>query len=452
MNDHGAPAQSAARFVGAITCVLAALALVVLDAAIVNVALPAIARSLQVPVADSVRVVTAYQLALVMALLPCANLGESLGYRRVYAYGVAVFVSASALCALAPSLDMLVAARFIQGLGGAAIMSLGVALLRFTVRPDQLGAAIGWNTLTVALASAAGPALGALTLSGATWHWLFVINLPLGLLVLLATRALPAVPGSGRKLDLTSVSLYASAFGSFVVGAELVSGRALLGAALIAGAAPAAVALIRRELHSPVPLIPLDLLRDSSFRVSVIASITCFIGQSAAMVSLPFYLQHTLEVDDLRTGLLITPWPLAVAVAAPLAGRFANRLSGAALGGLGGALLALGLALVASWPVHGDPFALLPFVGMCGAGFGLFQVSNNRNMLMSAPSERSGAAGGTQSTARLTGQTIGAVTMTLLFEATSTKLAPRLGLAIAAGLSALAGLTTLLRSKVVLGA
>ncbi len=429
----------------AVACVLAALVLVVLDAAIANVALPAIARSLQVTAAASVRVVTAYQLALVMALLPCAALGESVGYRRVYTAGVALFVVASALCAFAPSLPFLVAARFLQGLGGAAIMSLGVALLRIVVPQRQLGAAIGWNALAVALASAAGPTACALVLSVASWPWLFAVNLPLGALVLLATRALPDVAGTGHKLDFGSVALNAAAFGSWVVGAELMPERPVLGVLLIAAGTLAMIALVRRELPRQAPMIPLDLLREGSFRISVIASVCCFVGQSAAMVSLPFYLQHGLGQDALQTGLLITPWPLTVAVMAPLAGRLVSRVSGAFLCALGGLLLALGLGSAALWPLHGRPYVLIPLVMLCGAGFGLFQVPNNRNMFLSAPRARSGAAGGMQGTARLTGQTIGALIMTLLFTLTSLELAPRIGLGIAAVLTLVAGLVSTLR-------
>ena len=439
--------SQAAWRAAAIGCVLAALVLVVLDAAIANVALPAIARSLQVTPAESVRVVTAYQMSLVMALLPCAALGESLGYRRVYTAGVALFIGASALCAFAPSLLMLTLARFLQGLGGAAIMSLGVALLRSVVPEGRLGAAIGWNALAVALSSAAGPTLGALVLSVASWPWLFAVNLPLGALVLLATRALPRVPGTAQKLDLVSAGLNAAAFGALVLGAELVPERPVLAALLFAAGALAVIAMVRREMPRKAPMIPLDLLREGSFRISVIASVCCFVGQSAAMVSLPFYLQHGLGLDELPTGLLITPWPLTVALVAPIAGRLASRVSGALLCAVGGGLLALGLASLALWPLHGGTFALIAFVVLCGVGFGLFQVSNNRNMFLSAPPARSGAAGGMQGTARLTGQTIGAVTMALLFTLTSMERAPRIGLGIAAVLTLVAGLVSMLRAS-----
>ncbi len=431
----------------AIASVLAAMVLVVLDAAIANVALPTIARSLQVTPAMSIWIVTAYQSALVMALLPCAALGESFGHRRVFTAGVALFVGASVLCALSPSLPWLIAARFLQGLGGAAVMALGIALLRVVVPDQRLGAAIGWNALAVALSSAAGPTIGAAILSGANWPWLFAVNLPLGALVLLATRALPHVSGTARRLDLLSVALNAGAFASLVIGAELVPTRPGLAAALIALAVTALAALVQRERPKVAPLIPLDLLSGSSFRVSVTASVLCFAGVAAGLVALPFYLQHGLGQDVWMTGIYMTPWPLTVALAAPLASRLAKQLPTAWLCAAGGVCLAIGLAAAAMLPLQGGLLPLIPITILCGFGFGLFQVPNNQNMFLSAPRERSGAAGGLQGTARLAGQTVGAISMTLLFTVASVDSAPRIGLGIAAVLTLAAGLVSMLRAS-----
>ena len=171
----------------AIACVLAAMVLVVLDASMANVALPTIARALHVTPAMSVWVMTAYQTGLLMFLLPSGALGEKLGYRRVFTLGVALFTAASVLCAISPSLPWLVAARFLQGVGGAAVMALGIALLRLVVPRKMFGAAIGWNAIAVALSSAAGPAIGSVFLSMAEWPWLFAVNVPLGVMVLHAT-------------------------------------------------------------------------------------------------------------------------------------------------------------------------------------------------------------------------------------------------------------------------
>jgi len=192
--------------------IMATLVLVVLDGAIANVALPTIAASLHVSPASSIWVVNGYQLALVMALLPCAALGESLGLRRVFICGVALFTAASLLCSLSPSLPWLVAARFIQGLGGAAVVALGIALMRFTYPHRLLGAVIGWNAMMIALSGAAGPTIGSAILVVSSWPWLFAVNLPVGAIVLVAALTLPQPPGTGRKLDLPSAALNAAAF------------------------------------------------------------------------------------------------------------------------------------------------------------------------------------------------------------------------------------------------
>jgi len=436
--EEGLPAP---RRYFALASVLAALVLVVLDGAIANVALPTIAIALKVSPAASVWVVTGYQ----MALLPCAALGESLGYRRVFITGATVFTAASVLCAASPSLPWLVAARFLQGLGGAAIMPMSLALMRFTFPHRQLGSVIGWNALTVALSSAIGPAIGATIISAASWPWLFAVNLPVGMIVLLTSRALPTPQGSARQLDFLSIAFNGVAFASLVLGAEFVITRPLLGGPLLALAAVSLVALIRREMPRHAPLIPLDLLRDGSFRLSVIASVCCFTAQMASYVALPFYLQHGLGQNAFTTGLYMTPWPLTVAIAGPISGRLTNRISGAWLCAAGGTCLSAGLALACLWPLKGHPLPLVFFTMLGGLGFGFFQVPNNRSMLLSAPRERSGAAGGMQGMARLVGQTTGAVIMTMLFTLVSVQTAPRIGLAIACALALAGGIVSVIR-------
>jgi MFS transporter, DHA2 family, multidrug resistance protein len=193
------------------------------------------------------------------------------------------------------------------------------------------------------------------------------------------------------------------------------------------------------------PLIPLDLLRGGPFRISVIASVCCFAAQMVSYVALPFYLQHGLGRDALTAGLYMTPWPLTVALAAPTSGRLAERVPTAWLCAAGGACLALGLALAAAWPLQRGLLPLVLFTVVSGLGFGFFQTPNNRNMLLSAPRERSGAAGGMQATARLVGQTAGAVVMALLFTLAPSGAAPRIGLGVGAVLALAGGLVSTLR-------
>ncbi len=431
----------------AIASVLGAMGLVVLNAAIVNVALPTIGTSLEIEPALAVRVITAYQLGLVTMLLPAAALGERLGFRRVFAAGAAVFTGASVLCAFSPSLTWLVAARFVQGLGGAAIMALGVAMLRFIVSQDRFGAAIGWNAMTVALSTAAGPILGSMMLSIAPWPWLFAVTLPIGIGVLAAARSLPSVEGTSHPVPLASVALNACFFALLVFVAEWALSRPVLAVIPLVGAMVCATVLIRREAGCPVPLIPLDLLRRPSFRIAVLASILCFVGQTMGLVALPFYFQNALGLTPLMTGLYLTPWPLMVAVAGPLAGRLADHVRTAWLCLAGGAFLALGLATVALLPLHGQRPVLASCIMLCGLGFGLFNVPNNRTMFLSVPRARGGAAGGLQGMARLTGQTAGAVMIAGLFSLSPVEVAPRIGLALGAALALAAGLTGMARSS-----
>ena len=429
----------------ATVAIMAAMVLVVLDGAIANVALPTIAVSLNVSPATSVWVVSGYQLALVMALLPCAALGESLGLRRVFVGGVALFTAASLLCSLSPSLPWLVAARFIQGLGAAAVMALGIALMRFTYPHRLIGAVIGWNATVIALSAAAGPTIGSAILVVSSWPWLFAVNLPVGAIVLIAALALPQPAGTGRKLDLPSAVLNAAAFACLVLGLDRATSAPMLAAALLAVSLVSFVVLVRREMRRTAPLIPLDLLRSNPFRISVIASVCCFAGQMASYVALPFYFQHSLGQDAFTTGLYMTPWPLVVAVAGPLSGRLADRMPNGLLCAAGGVFLAMGLALAAFWPIHDRLWPLVGFLMLSGFGFGIFQTPNNRNMLLSAPRERSGAAGGMQGTARLLGQTLGSVIMALLFTTLSSAAAPRIGLAVSAGLALAGGLVSAMR-------
>ncbi|NDY92895.1 MFS transporter [Ideonella livida] len=433
----------------AMLALLGGIVLVVLDTSIANVALPAIAQALLATPADAVWVATAYQLAVVVCLLPAAALGERVGYHRVFTAGLLLFVAASLLCALAPSLPWLIVGRCLQGVGSGSVMPLGLALLRFTYPRALLGRAIAWNALTVAGASAAGPAVGAALLTVADWRWLFAINLPLGALVLAACTRLPRVPGTARTLDGLSIGLNAGFFACFVLGADQLLDTPAQGAALLALAALCGVALVRRELPRRAPLVPLDLLRSPAFRLSIVASVCCFAGQMAGTLAMPFYLLHVLDQGTLATGLLMMPWPLAVMLAAPLAGRLSDRLPTAWLCAAGAAVLALGLALCATVPMAAHPWLFTSLftalAGLAGLGFGFFQTPNNRNMLLNAPPERSGAAGGAQSTARLTGQTLGSLMIGLLFHALPVAQAVQWGLGASAVLALVAGGVSLLR-------
>jgi len=418
----------------AILTIALGLTMAVLDGAIANIALPTIARQMHVDPASSIWVVNAYQLAVTISLLPLASLGEIVGYRRIYWAGLAVFTVASLGCALSHTLAALTVARVIQGFGAAGIMSVNTALVRYIYPRRMVGQGVGFNAMVGSVSSAVGPTVAAAILSVASWQWLFAINVPIGLVAFaIATRALPRTPRSVHPFDISSAALNALSFGLLIIGLDgLGHGQ---DAAVIAVELVAAVAfgvmLVVRQLSRTSPLLPVDLMRIPLFALSAATSIAAFTAQGLAFVALPFFLQDTLGRTQVETGLLMTPWPLTVAVVAPVAGRLADRYPAGALGGFGLAALAVGLALLALLPSHPTTFDIVWRMTVCGFGFGFFNAPNNRAMIVSAPRERSGGASGMLATARLLGQTTGAVLVAMVFG-----LAPRHGTSLALALGA----------------
>ncbi|HTV44322.1 MAG TPA: MFS transporter [Stellaceae bacterium] len=416
----------------------------VLDSSIANVALPTIAGDLSASPATSIWIVNAYQLAIVVALLPLATLGEIYEYRRVYRVGLAVFVLASLACALSHTIIELSLARVLQGLGGAGIMSVNAALVRFIYPRAQLGRAIGINAVVVSIAAAVGPTVASLILSLASWPWLFAINVPIGLVALLGVGNLPATPRGKHRFDAVGAVLNAATFGLVITTLDGIARRQP--AALIAAQAAAAIVLggvlVWRETHRAWPLLPVDLLRGRIFSLSIATSVCSFIAQMMAYVTLPFFLHVRLGRSAVEIGLLMTPWPLMTAVVAPIAGRLADRHGAGLLGGIGLAIFGTGVGFLALLPHNPTTIDIVWRIAVCGCGFGLFQAPNNRAIINAAPRERTGAASGMLGTARLFGQTIGAALVAVLFGLSAGTVAP---LAVASGIALVAAIVSCVR-------
>jgi len=395
-----------------------AIAMSGLDGSIVNVALPTMAHDLAVAPAASIWIVNAFLLAVTVSLLPLSALGDTIGYRRVYTPSLALFTLASLACALAPSLPVLTAARAVQGLGAAGIMSVNIALVRFIYPSSKLGQGVGNVAVVVAVSSAGSPTVAAAILSVASWRWLFLINVPIGVVALyLAVRTLPDTPRSKRSLDSMSVALNILTFGLLIAGVDGLGQNQTAGVAageLIAAAAFGAL-FVQRQLSQAAPLLPVDLLRRPIFALSLATSILSFAAQSLALVALPFYFEDTLGRSETATGLLMTPWPVATALIAPISGHLADRFAPGLLGGAGLMVMGAGLALVALNVGNADGASLVWRLAICGLGFGFFQSPNNRMIIGSAPPDRSGGAAGLQSAGRLIGQSFGTALMAVAF-------------------------------------
>jgi DHA2 family multidrug resistance protein-like MFS transporter len=396
----------------------------VLDGSIANVALPAIAADLHSQAAHTVWVVTAYQLAMAVATLPLAALGERIGYKRVFVAGLVLFTAASVLCAAAPNLPLLIAARVLQGLGGACVATIVPALLRTVYPSRQVGRGVSYLALTVALAAALGPTVASGILSVAHWRWLFGVNLPIGLVgVALAARVVPGREGVDRPFDVVGSILNAIALALLVIGVGSLGDAqgAGVGATEIGAAVVAGILLIHHQRGRQAPLVPLDLLRIPMLRLSAGTSMCSYTAQTMAMLALPFLLVSEMGRTASVTGLLMTPWPAVIVVVAPLSGGLSDRYRADVVGAVGLAVFSAGLAVLAMLPAHASNADVVWRVALCGIGFGLFQTPNNRLMLTCAPKERSGAAGGLMTMARMIGMTMGAALATIMLDLEGTR-------------------------------
>ena len=402
----------------AAAAIFTALAMASLDTAIANIALPTIAADLHVGPADVIWVVNVYQIALVATLLPLAALGEIVGHRRIYLGGLLLFTLASLACACAWSLPSLLAARVLQGLGASGIMSVNTALVRFVYPGRLLGRGFGHNAMVVATAFTLGPTIASGILAVGPWSWLFAVNIPFGLVaIVIGLKTLPRTPRATHAFDFPGALLAAACLGLFMmgIGSAAHHARPALVAVELVSALLLGWVLVRRQADHPAPMLPVDLFRRPLFALSTATAICSFAVQGLAFVSLPFYFEDILGRTQVETGFFMTPWPLVVAMMAPIAGRLSDRYAAGLLGGLGLALLGLGMALLAMLPASPHIADIVWRMAICGCGFGFFQAPNMKTLMSSAPPGRSGSASGIVATARLTGQTSGAALAALCF-------------------------------------
>src|SRR5581483_1110233 len=372
----------------AVAAIFTALAMASLDTAIANIALPAISVDLHVSPAEVVWVVNVYQIVVVATLLPLGALGEIVGHQRIYLCGLLLFTIASLGCALAWSLPSLLVARTLQGLGASGMMSVNTALVRFVYPSRMQGRGFGHNAMVVATAFTLGPTIASAILAIGAWPWLFAVNLPFGILAfIIGVKTLPSLPRARHAFDFLGAAMAAACLGLFIIGVGGAGHRAA--PPLVLGSLIAALVigflLTRRQADHPAPMLPMDLFRRPLFALSAATAICSFAVQGISFVALPFYFEDVLGRSQVETGLFMTPWPLVVAIMAPIGGRLSDRFSAGILGGLGLIMLALGMALLAMLPATPSVADIVWRMMVCGFGFGFFQTPNMKAIMSSAP-------------------------------------------------------------------
>lgn len=437
----------------AVIAILIVLVMTVLDVTLVNVALPVMAEKFNISDSNAVWIVTIYQLAITMLLLPLSSVGDLYSYRRNFLIGVAVFTFSSALCAVSTGFSMILISRMFQGIGAACVMSVNIALTRLIYPRDILGRGLALNAMVIAIATAAGPTIAGCILSVASWHWLFLINVPFGIAAFfIGRKLLPSNPPKEHKVKFDWISgienvivfgLIFYALGNFVRKGDILTNSCLLAIGLFIG-----VFYVRRQLDKDEPMLPVDLFRIRLYTLSIATSICSFIAQNLAMISLPFLFFNSLGFSEITTGLLMTPWPLATMIVSPIAAKFVEKHNPGITAAAGMGLYAIGITMMLLLPHSGVSELNIAWrMALCGIGFGLFQTPNNIVMVIATPLRRTGGAGGMQSTARLVGQTVGATLVTLIFAISMPKISVQTCLCVALAMAIIAGILSMTRAS-----
>jgi EmrB/QacA subfamily drug resistance transporter len=383
-----------------------------LDASIVNIGLPSIAAAFGTPLTGTLEwIVIGYLVVIGALLLTFGRLSDMIGRSPIWIAGLVVFTVGSAVCGAAPSLGLLIAARALQGVGGALILSTSTAILSNAVPATQRGHALGWGATSVALGASAGPTIGGFLTTLGTWRWIFYVNVPIGLIAILATLWLipPTLDRTAQKFDLPGALLLAIALATLTLGLSFgqewgwMSAR-VLGTLAIGVASLIAAALV--EARSAHPTIDLRLFRSRVFASAVVSLLCSMLALFAIGFLFPFYFEELRGFPSERTGFLLTPWPLAMVLVSPIAGALSDRFGSRVLAPLALAITTAALLLLTQLDATSPISDIWWRLGLAGAGLGLFQSPNTRALMGAAPQSQQGMASGVFATARITGQAL----------------------------------------------
>ena len=386
--------------------------LATIDGSIVNVALPTLERAYNTTFPIVQWVVLAYLLTVTTLMLSVGRVADMIGKKNIYASGFVIFTLGSVLCGLAPSVYWLVGFRVVQAVGAAMIMALGTAIITEAFPSSERGKALGISGSIVSLGIVIGPTLGGLLIQALSWHWIFFVNLPVGILgTWMALRYVPAVlPGARQRFDFIGALLLFISLLSLLLGLTIGQNQgfgdpAVLG--LLAIFAGGLAVFIRIELRQDQPMIDLRLFQNRTFSINLTTAVLVFVCIAGTFILMPFYLENVLGYDPRQTGLMLAVVPVMLGISAPLSGIISDRVGTRLISTLGLGILLVGYLAVSTLSTQTTTLGyMLRFIPV-GLGIGIFQSPNNSAIMGTAPRERLGIASGILAVSRTLGQTAG---------------------------------------------
>ncbi|MBS1243508.1 MAG: Drug resistance transporter EmrB/QacA subfamily [Deltaproteobacteria bacterium] len=385
-----------------------------LDASVVNTVLPVIRAEYRVPVGVIQWVSTTYLLIMGSLLLTFGRLGDLRGHKRVYLAGIMVFVPASVLCGISPSVEMLIAARVLQGIGAAIVVSTAPPILIGSVHPSRMGQVLGLQAAMTSVGLALGPSLGGWLTDQWGWRTIFFMNVPIGAAAFaIGLRHIPGEknpPPRGETFDRAGAFLFLAAFLALQVALSRGNDWGWLSAptlGVFAGGAALGYLFLRQEMSAPSPMLHLALFRDRLFSFSVGSALVNYLCMASVLFLVPFYLIQGRGFSAAKAGMIMTAQFLSMVVTAPVSGRIADRVGSRGPATTGMAVLAVGLFLLSA--MNGESPLPLVVAGLMvtGVGVAIFVTPNNSAMLGAAPPGRKGIASGILATSRLLGMATG---------------------------------------------
>ncbi|OOM10674.1 MFS transporter [Clostridium saccharobutylicum] len=402
-----------------------------LDGSIVNVALPKMAVALNVSTSSIQLVATSYLIVIAGTVLIFGRLGDMFGKSKMFTFGLGLFTLGSLLCGITSSFTVLILARVVQAIGAAGTMANNQGIITETFPKNERGKALGFLGTSVALGSLVGPGLGGIIVGAASWEYIFLINVPIGIIALFyAIKLLPKGNKNAKgKLDVLGAVLFMFAivplFGALDEGLNIGFANPII-LTSFAVAIISFIAFILVEKKKEDPLLQLKIFSNKLFSLSIFCAFVTFIAIFCNNIILPFYLQDVMNYTPQHTGLILMVYPLLLTVVAPLSGSLSDKIGSEVLTFIGLVLISLGLILMATLNVDSSLLVTIIFIGIMSIGMGLFQSPNNSLIMSTVSNDKLGIAGSVNALVRNLGMVCGiALATTLLYSMMSYKIGYR---------------------------